>query len=249
MTPFFQKHWQSIRFDSITATSSRALAGPAFYDAFYRELFKRYRSYDDLDAQWRLDKADTARWLAERIPDGARVLSIGAGLGYVERCMQAEHGARMELHVQDFATEALRWLRDVLPPDRFHAPGTGPVQEGLLKFDVAYLCAVEYALDDGSLESLLREVRGMLREGGKCVLISVSLEQARSQLGAASRASKELVKSVLEHLGLYDRGQLWGWQRQRSEFHALLLGAGFTSLEDGFIQTPTQKTYFIEGRD
>src|SRR5205814_893742 len=83
---------------------------------FYQELFRRFSGYEDLDYGWRRDKAEIAAWLAQRLERGSRILSVGAGLGYVEYCLQMHEGRHLELHVEDVAPEALQWLRKELPP-------------------------------------------------------------------------------------------------------------------------------------
>lgn len=40
------------------------LAGARFYNAFYRELFRRYNNFDELDASWRQRKKEVADWIA-----------------------------------------------------------------------------------------------------------------------------------------------------------------------------------------
>ena len=42
MKRFYQTEWQGIQFDSFAKLSTDQLADAAFYNAFYRELFKRY---------------------------------------------------------------------------------------------------------------------------------------------------------------------------------------------------------------
>ena len=44
MRKSFQTEWQDIPFSGFIKTSSGSLAGPEFYQAFYAEFFKRYRS-------------------------------------------------------------------------------------------------------------------------------------------------------------------------------------------------------------
>lgn len=61
------------------------------------------------------------------------------------------------------------------------------------------------------------------------------------------RSGKDVAKWLLERLGLYKRGQFWGWMRTRAEYRAILRGAGFASVTDGFIETPHQRIYWIKG--
>jgi len=120
---FFQTEWQNISFSSFHNISSTALPSFEFYDAFYSVLLDQYPDYDALDAGWRRNKDEIADWLASLLPDKARVLSIGCGLGYVEQRLWRQHASRIELHVQDYSSRALRWIKQVLPSERVHISG------------------------------------------------------------------------------------------------------------------------------
>lgn len=249
MRRFYQTDWQGILFSSFAKTSRKELAGASFYDAFYRTLFQRYSGFDALDAGWRRSKDQVADWLAESLADGARVLSVGCGLGYMERRLWCEHGTRIELHVQDFASEALRWLREVMPADRIHdAAQAGAAESGdASRYDLIYLSAVDYALPDSALVEMLAELRTQLRAGGTIVMISASFldETTWQTLGASLRQG---AKRLLEALGLYRRGQFWGWKRAKREYHRIMLAAGLAQVTDGFIETPEQRTYWVKGK-
>lgn len=125
MKRFYQTEWQGIQFADLTTLSETELAGAEFYNAFYRELFRRYTSYDDMDLSWRRSKKELADWIAAQLESGVRVLSVGCGLGYMESCLHREHGADFELHVSDYASDALNWLRHELPEERIHLTGGG----------------------------------------------------------------------------------------------------------------------------
>ena len=43
-----QSAWQDIQFSDIAGLSSRTLAGPELYQAFYEELVRRYHSWDQV---------------------------------------------------------------------------------------------------------------------------------------------------------------------------------------------------------
>ena len=62
------------------------------------------------------------------------------------------------------------------------------------------------------------------------------------------RFIKDLIKAILDSLGLRKRGQFWGWMRTRKEYQRIMVKAGFVSIKDGFICTDRQTTYFIIGK-
>lgn len=246
MRALFQAEWQGIPFSSFAEIeiSSKNLPGPEFYDAFYRALFQKYGSYETLDADWRRKKDEVMDWLVKTVRDGARVLSMGCGLGYVEQRLYREHGDRIEIHVQDYACQALRWLRQVMPAESIH-DGGGELAKTEC-YDLIYLCAVDYALSHVDLVDLLSGVKSNLREQGEVLMISASfLDNGMGQV--LLRPLKDAVKLLLERLGLYKRGQFWGWLRTREEYRAIMQGAGFATITDGFIETSHQRTYWIKG--
>ena len=240
MRRFYQTEWQHVTFSSFHPLTSTTLAGHEFYDAFYSALFKKYSEYTALDSDWRRNKDEITDWLVASLPDGARVLSVGCGLGYMEQRMWRHQGDRIELHVQDYASQALKWLKQVMPADRIHEVGGGG------QFDLIYLSAVDYAIPDDDLISLLVEVRKALRGGGQLVMISASfLEESVGQ--QIVQNGKDAVKWLLDKIGVRHRGQFWGWMRSRKEYQAIMRKAGLSAVADGFMETPHQRTYWIKG--
>ncbi len=249
MIAFYQTEWQGIPFSDFAEVSSTKLAGPEFYDAFYRALFKKYSDYESLDAGWRSNKDEITDWLAALFPDGARVLSVGCGLGYMEQRLWRKHRDRIELHVQDYASESLRWLRQLMPAAHIHdveKDGSDKKAQREL-YDLVFLSVMDYALADDDLIGLLSQTRASLREDGQTIIISASfLDETRGQ--SIVRSGKDAVKWLLDSLGLRKRGQFWGWVRSRAEYQAILRAAGYASVTDGFLVTPHQRTYWIKGK-
>jgi len=249
MKSMYQTEWQGIQFtDFANKISTTELAGAEFYNAFYRELFRRYGGYDELDVSWLRNKQELAEWIAKRTPEGSRILSVGCGLGYMERCLHRDHGQNIELHVQDYAADVLTWLRHELPDERIHLVGEGVGGSDL--FDLIYLSALDYAIPQDEMISLLSDQKAQLCEGGVCLLISASfLEECPSAIQQIRGWGKDVAKRILEAFGLYHRGQFWGWQRTQSEYRELMIKAGYSDVADGFIETQNQRSYFIEGRN
>jgi ubiquinone/menaquinone biosynthesis C-methylase UbiE len=245
MRLLYETEWQGIPFASFTEVSSTKVADAKFYDAFYRVFFQKYASYDSLDFDWQQVKKEIADWMAESLPDHARVLSVGCGLGYMEQRLWSEYGDRIDLHVQDVASESLRWLRQVLPTERIHEAGNSQSCESPDEhYDLIYLSAVDYALSDEALVALMSELKNCLRTNGQIMILSASFldESIREKV---IHSAKDVAKAVLGALGLYKRGQLWGWMRSRTEYRTIMRAAGMYSLTDGFIETAHQRSYWI----
>lgn len=243
MRAFYQTEWHGIPFCNFCKTSANTPASPSFYSAFYRAFFDKYDGYDKLDINWRRNKDAVADWLASTIPDNARVLSVGCGLGYVENRLWSKRGDHIELHAQDPSPEALQWLKEVMPASRIHES----LQNQKESFDFIYLSAVDYAMRDSELVRLLTELSGYLRQGGNLLMISASFLEESLQR-AAVRSTKDAIKWLLERFCLYDRGQFWGWMRTRNEYQNVMSESGLVFLKDGFIETPNQAIYWIKGK-
>lgn len=77
MKRMYETEWQGIKFSDFAKLSTTDLADAKFYNAFYRELFRRYKGYEDIDISWRRHKQGVADWIAKRTFPGSRVLSVG----------------------------------------------------------------------------------------------------------------------------------------------------------------------------
>jgi hypothetical protein len=170
-------------------------------------------------------------------------------LGYMERCLHRMHGHTVQLHVEDYASGALVWLCQELPADCIHTSnGNGIAPTDSILYNTIYLSAVDYALDDQDMIGLLSALRSRLQPGASVLLISASFLVPPATLHRTKDWLKDQAKTVLEAVGLYHRGQFWGWQRTQEEYRAVMHRAGYASVSDGFIETAGACTYYIEGR-
>jgi len=244
MKKFYQTEWQNIPFSGFAKLSHTTLAGPEFYNAFYRAVFEKYQGYEDLDPGWRLNKIDLTDWLAGHFHEGDRVLSVGCGLGYMEARLWQRHGDRIDFHVYDYAADAHCWLKQVMPEDHIHF--AGEQQDMALTYDYIYLCAVDYAMADFELVQLITQLKERLHEKGQIILISASFLPESNGFGIASFL-KETTKTILRRLMGRQKGQFWGWMRTRAEYRNLMQASNLASIKDGFFETEHQQTYWIKG--
>jgi ubiquinone/menaquinone biosynthesis C-methylase UbiE len=247
MERFYQTEWQGIQFSDITTVSSTKLADSDFYNTFYAALFKKYSNYDELDSSWRQNKKEIAEWISNQVTPGCKVLSVGCGLGYMEAEIFKQFGAKIQLHVSDFATVALSWVTKILPAAQCHLNG---LDEELSneRFDLIYFSAVDYALSTEDMIQLLKEYKSILLTTGRCLMISASyVEENLNFVDLVKQSCKNVLKKGAGFLGLYKvaAGQFWGWKRNNAEYCSLMKVAGFQNIENGFIQTQNQKYYYI----
>jgi len=127
MIKLYQTEWQEIKFSDIMDVSSTELPDAEFYNNFYRALFEKYNGYDDLDSNWRQNKDEISDWIADKLHDRSCVLSVGCGLGYIEQYLHKKYGDHIKLHVSDFSSVAINWLKKVLPADYINNEGGGTI--------------------------------------------------------------------------------------------------------------------------
>lgn len=253
MKKFYQIEWQGIQFSDFTQSSSTNLAGPEFYQAFYEEFFKRYQNWEQLSPSWRKEKERCAEFVLVR-SGGGKMLSVGCGLGYMEHYMRAR-APQQDLFIHEVASAAWRWIEDEFAENRKllgMIPDCLPVG---VQFDLIYLSAVDYTLDNDALVGLLSAIRQILcnaMAGRRCLLISASFQDTPATLTgmimSILRRTKPLATAVLDHLGQSARGQFWGWTRTQKEYHSLMRRAGYQGIEDGFIDPEKRAHYWISGR-
>ena len=121
-------------------------------------------------------------------------------------------------------------------------------QSQLGKFDLIYLSAVDYAMENAELVMLLSQLKDSLSPDGKIMLISASfLEESVGR--DLIYLVKYFAKWLLVKLGLRSgtTGQLWGFMRTKQEYLDIMHTSGLVSITDDFFVTPHQRTFWIQG--
>lgn len=174
MKRFYQKEWQGIQFASFAKLSTKQLANAEFYNAFYRELFKHYGGYDELDAAWRRNKGELANWIAASLSPGSRVLSVGCGLGRlsldflkrgslidaIDAVPELLEKAKFYARKANLKSHNIRWITGEMPGALFKLPSAS--------YDLIICTEVLYMVPDPE-ESIKRMVE-MLSPGGVLVI-------------------------------------------------------------------------------
>jgi SAM-dependent methyltransferase len=247
MRRFFQTEWQNIYFAENLKTNSNVLPDSDFYNKFYTLLFKKYSNYNSLSNSWRMLKGEISDWLQSNISDGDNILSIGCGIGYVEHKLWLRNKNKIDLHVHDYASDSLFWLRQIMPEKCIHdSVQSMELNLKSIKFDLIYLVAVDYALTNTELIKLFIKLKKSLKVDGRLLLVSASFLDESSILQLLNSV-KSVIKFLLDKLGLYNRGQFWGWLRSSADYRIIMTSAGFKSIDQGFIHTQNQHSYWISG--
>ncbi len=241
---FTQTQWQDIKFTDLgVPLNSKEPASAAFYSSFCRELQTRYPTYDSLPADWRKGKQETAQELARLIPRDARVLSCGAGIGFVEHVLVHDHG---------FSNLTL-W--DWAPTANFYSTGANfnflddlvkhPETYGEEPYDFVFLSQVLYGMSATEAVDFLTQI-GYLMQSGELILANTSpvdtkngttchsgnksLTGKESQTARIFRIAKGIVRPVLGSLHIQGSEQGWGWARDNEAVSMILQNAGYRNI-------------------
>lgn len=251
MRKMFQTEWQGILFSEFAELSSTELASADFYQTFYKEFFNRYQGWQQLSASWRREKEDCARHITSLVDSNSRILSVGCGVGYMEHFLH-DQLPHLNLFIHEVAPAAWHWVGTEFSQQH---KLLGMIPECLpvgAQFDLVYLSAVDYALDDDALVNLLAAIRPFLaKPAGRCLLISASLqdepETLSDKIRSLLRSIKALVATSLDRVGMHSRGQFWGWTRTRGEYRAIMERAGYSDIKDGFIDPDRRSSFWVAG--
>jgi len=225
--PFWQTDWQNIQFTSLDVPLNLFQRPSAdFYSAFYSELFKRYNSYDELPLNWKNEKSVTAHEVLILIGKKKSVLSIGAGLGFVEKEI-VYHAQSLTIDTYDFTNTASKWLVEV---DRVN---TLKSFSEARKYQFIYCTQLLYALSDDEISDFLELVKNHLDVNGFFLTVDTSSNTTEN---GNSKSAKSQIKKILKNIfrPLYyflfknRSAQLWGWQRDNTEIISHFAKKGFT---------------------
>jgi hypothetical protein len=249
MRRMYQEEWHRIPFRSFATLSSARLADGAFYSAFYAKFFEKYTAPSDLDPEWLEVKSQALDFVLAHpsVSKDQRILSLGCGLGLIERRMVELGFAHVEIN--EVSREPLRWVLGHFGEDQVHV-GFFPecVPAGRL-YDVVLMLGLDGVFDRTQLPVFLAAVRERLNDRGTCILVSWSHHVGRARVQAVIDWLKDVVKAILDRAGLRPRGQLWSFMRSERELRDAMAAAGFTALEDGLLDQRTRfPTYWITGR-
>lgn len=243
MRRFYQESWQGIPFTTFAHTHFFHLADAKFYSIFYEELFRRYQSWEDLPEVWRRNKTADSMWIASRLramqeqcdhDRPLRVLSIGSGVGFMERMLLKEMGPAIELYVNEPSTVCMKWLRRLIPADRIFIGQPPDCLSPDIYYDMIYLSAVDYGIPQAQLAHTLANLRYQLLPSGEILCLSASLLEEESPVAAFVNFCKNCIRGILHYIGIRKQ-QFWGWRRTRSEYQQLFASAGYKAVEDGFL--------------
>tara|TARA_B100002019_G_C21117631_1_gene521665 strand:- start:45 stop:785 length:741 start_codon:yes stop_codon:yes gene_type:complete len=214
---FWQSEWQNINFDSLgVPLKFFSVPGSEFYESFYTELFRRYEGYDALPKKWKEEKYKTAVTINEIIKDATSILSVGCGLGFVEKSL-IDINKKLEIDAFDFANNANKWLLDI---DSVNCITSIDDEK---KYQFIYCTQLLYALSDKEISDFSKFIKNHLIEGGIFLTVDTSLNASENS-DNESHVHNFLwgrLRNILAliYFFIFKRGkiQFWGWQRDNIE--------------------------------
>tara|TARA_Y100001978_G_C23676277_1_gene426581 strand:+ start:1114 stop:1848 length:735 start_codon:yes stop_codon:yes gene_type:complete len=234
---YYQTEWHDIEFKSFWKVSRKKLANESFYSKFYYEFFKKYKSFDDLNNKWIIRKRFIAKWLKSKITPSSKVLSIGCGIGYIEKILWENNNKDIDLHIHDLVSTSHKWIKEILPEEKIHIGKDIP--HG---FDIIILTSLDYSFSKNSFKNFLKKISKSLNKNGFIIVISASY------LGESNftpkRFLKDKLKSVQHLFGFRKSEQFWGWMRSRKEYIEIMQSIFTNNYSDGFIEIPQQENVY-----
>ena len=222
MIKLYQNQWHGIDFKSFSKCDSKNIASKNFYDNFYKIFFKKFKSFNDLDKSWISYKNKIASIILKEIGAKTNILSIGCGIGIVERYLH-ENLSNIKLTAIEPSSNVSRWIQHL---DRINIKdGYFPeILNNKSKFDIAYANGIDYVFNKQEYEKFLKSVVDYgIKE---LIIVSVSY-----YLPSFKIFIREFIKNFLVKINLYFKEmQFWGYMRSYNEHLASMKKVGFNSI-------------------
>ena len=234
---YYQKEWHGIKFDTFWKNSRKYLASESFYEKFYTIFFEKYNSYDDLDKEWIKRKKNIANWLLNEITEEAKVISVGSGIGIIEKFIIENNSKKIDLHLHDLNPVAHKWIKEIISTKKIHIGNNIP--NG---FDFVIITSLDYCFSNKSLKTFLIKLKKSLNKNGKIIIISASYS-GESKFKPIIYF-KEKINFLREKLCIREAHQFWGWMRSREEYVEIFRETFKDNYKDGFISVSNQKKVY-----
>lgn len=238
----YQSEWQKIKFRSFANVSSTTFADKKFYEIFYKIFFSKYYYYNKLDKNWLKSKRNIANWISNYVMYNKNILSVGCGIGYIEYCLVNIFGKKINLYVCDNASNSHKWLKNFIPKNRIFDFSHKKIKKN---FDLIYLSAVDYAMDDREFIKLLKTLKKNLSENGNLIIISASFIEEKSFFADLFTFLKYIFKRLFIRFFAKNKFQLWGFMRNRKEYLSLVERSGFNNFSHGVESDYGQPFFWI----
>lgn len=236
MRPFWQNTWQGVEFKAVGSLSLFKVATSHFYASFYKILSGQVTSYESLDPKWLRSKTALADFIKTALTLAGpttprRILSIGAGLAYVESRLISE---QLEVDIFEFDDASFFLAKGVFKPTNIICGSPDVLRSKGNTWDAIVVNAVDYVFRDGEFIDFLQQIR-RLSPNAPIFISSASYDgEHRSFLSSTLLTLKALCSILIA--GRYDEFQLWGYLRTRADYRRIVKLVPEIVYEDGFTE-------------
>ena len=218
MRKLWQTKWFGIQFNDFIDVDSVNIADEKFYEKFY----EKFKSFDDLPKNWVSNKLNVAKDLLEFSKDYDEVLSIGCGNGIIEDYI-SNNSDKFILAIEP--SNNSRWIEN--RKNIKFISGLFPKSiKNEKKYQFGYCSSIDYVFNDEQYGDFFKIVFDYEFDEFYLTEIFVPNDSIKGYI-------KLFIKQVLSVLGIYNKGQFWGYLRTIDEHLSFLKGAGFKKIEHG----------------
>lgn len=222
MKKIYQKEWFGIKFSEFTKLNSKKIADDEFYKKFYELFYKKFNSYKDISKDYIERKTNIARDIITFSKNYKDILSIGCGNGFVENFI-IKNSDKNILAIEP--SNNFKWLTNGGGCKTVIGFFPECVKDEK-KYEFGYCSTIDYVFNNEEYTNFLKSI---YEYGFKEFYLAEVIMPAEGFVASI----KEIVKTVLSLLGLYNKGQFWGYLRNIDEHIMLLKKVGFKNITCG----------------
>ena len=214
----YEHEWHGIKFSELgTNLNYNVLPDARFYQKFYKELFLRYQTFDDLNKDWIIRKEKTAKTISDFITYPQNIFSYGCGIGYIEYLL-AKFNKDSNIDGFDFSLNFKHFLNSEIYLSNLNISSELSLFLSK-KYNLIYLCQVMYSLKENKCIELLSTLLKILNKDGTLIIIHYPYKKNFIRY-IKSKISNNMPKSIFDFFGKdyiqKTKKQFWGYERTDS---------------------------------
>jgi len=228
----YDTQWHNIKFSEFYQTSSIKKTDGNFYNLFYSKFFEKYNDFSDLDEDWSKHKEEISNILYKYCDKdkSKNILSIGAGLGYIELLLNKKGITNIDLY--EVSDIPFKWIKNYISKDKLYS---GDFNEFVLNnkkiYDLIFMISIDYCLDNKLFLNLLKLIKRITKKDAKLIMISYSFSRYNNIFCELNDYIREIKKNLyyLSKIDFYrDKNkQLLGYIRQDKHLEYIFRLSGF----------------------
>jgi len=230
----YDTQWHNIKFSEFYQTSILKEVDGKFYNLFYSKFFERYNDFAELDKGWLKHKEKISDILYKYCDTSKNILSVGAGLGYIELLLNKKGIANIDLY--EVSDIPFKWIKTYISKDKLYS---GDFENFVINssnnYNLIFLISIEYFFDDKSLIKFLKDLKRIIKENSKIIMISYTFSRYNNIFCELKDYIREIKKKLyyLSKVDFYgDKNkQLLGYIRQDKHLEYIFRLSGFKDVK------------------